>query len=223
MPAPCRRSPAPRPGAFSGGPRRGSSRHRSCRCPRCPTGARRTSRSSATTLMPPMAPSLPGARLSTLRIGSPASSVLRTCSGDRLRRACASARASPGRRRGRRPRRRSRAPGRDRAGRASRPVRAVISADSRAAAMPSLSVVHTRAVAAQERRAGAFLAAEAQRAVEQAVDEPLEADRHLVEPAAEPRGDAVDHGAADHASCRRRRRCASAAGCGTDSRSATAR
>ena len=47
--------------------------------------------------------------------------------------------------------------------------------------MPSLSVVHTRAVAAQERRAGALLAAEAERAVEQAVDEPLESDRHFDE------------------------------------------
>ena len=53
--------------------------------------------------------------------------------------------------------------------------------------MPSLSVVQTRAVAAQERCARALLAAEAQRAVEQALDEPLEADRHLVQPAAEPR------------------------------------
>ena len=54
------------------------------------------------------------------------------------------------------------------------------------------------AVAPQKGRAGAFLAAEAQRAVEQAVDEPFEADRHLVELAAQPRGDAIDHGAADH-------------------------
>ena len=63
--------------------------------------------------------------------------------------------------------------------------------------MPSLSVVHTAAVAAQERRARAFLAAETERAVEQSVDEPLEADRHLVELAAEPRGHAIDHRAAD--------------------------
>ena len=53
--------------------------------------------------------------------------------------------------------------------------------------MPSLSVVHTDAVAAQERGAGAFLAAETERAVEQAVDEPFEADGHLDQPAAELR------------------------------------
>ena len=51
------------------------------------------------------------------------------------------------------------------------------------------------AVAAQERGAGALLPAEAERAVEQAVDEPLEADRHLVEAAAEVVGDEIDHGA----------------------------
>ena len=44
---------------------------------------------------------------------------------------------------------------------------------------PSLSVDHGAAVAAQERGARALLAAEAERAVEQPVDEPLEADRHL--------------------------------------------
>ena len=53
--------------------------------------------------------------------------------------------------------------------------------------MPSLSVVHTRAVAAQERRAGRLLAAEADRPVEQARHEPLEADRHLQQPPAERR------------------------------------
>ena len=58
------------------------------------------------------------------------------------------------------------------------------------------------AVPAQERRARALLAAEPERAVEQAVDEPLEAHRHLVELAAELRGDAIDHLAAHHASCR---------------------
>ena len=41
------------------------------------------------------------------------------------------------------------------------------------------------AIETQERRAGALLAAEAQRAVEQAIDEPFETDRHLVELAAE--------------------------------------
>ena len=42
-----------------------------------------------------------------------------------------------------------------------------------------------RAVDAQERRAGAFLAAEAERPVEQAVHEPLEPDRHFDEAAAQ--------------------------------------
>ena len=52
------------------------------------------------------------------------------------------------------------------------------------------------AVPAQERCARALLAAESEVARHEAGDEPLEAHRHLVEPAAEPRGDPVDHGAA---------------------------
>ena len=70
--------------------------------------------------------------------------------------------------------------------------------------MPSLSVVQTRAVAPQEGRAGAFLAAESQRTVKQAIDKPFEADRNLVELAAQARGHAVDHGAADHGLADRR-------------------
>src|SRR5688500_2124143 len=62
-------------------------------------------------------------------------------------------------------------------------------------------------VAAQERRARALFPAEAERAVDQTVDEPLEPDRHLDEPSAEHRRDAVDHAAAHdglaHASLRR--------------------
>ena len=54
------------------------------------------------------------------------------------------------------------------------------------------------AVQTNERRACALFAAEAKRSVEQAVHEPLEADRHLVEPPAELRGDAIDHLAAHH-------------------------
>src|SRR5207247_465581 len=54
-----------------------------------------------------------------------------------------------------------------------------------------------RAVAPEERRAGALLAAEPERPVEEAVDEPLEADRHLEEPPAEVGGDPVDHRARD--------------------------
>src|SRR5205085_3272838 len=56
-----------------------------------------------------------------------------------------------------------------------------------------------RAVAAQERGAGAFLAGKAEIAAEQAVDEPFEADRRLHQPAPEFFGDAIDDRAADHA------------------------
>ena len=62
---------------------------------------------------------------------------------------------------------------------------------------PSLSVDHGAAVAAQEGGARALLAAEAQRPVEQAVDEPLEADGHLEHAPAEVGGDAVDDRAGD--------------------------
>src|SRR5918996_117750 len=55
-----------------------------------------------------------------------------------------------------------------------------------------------RAVAAQERGAGALLSAEAQRAVEQPLDEPLEAHRHLDEPPPEVGRHPVDHAARDH-------------------------
>src|SRR3546814_132922 len=55
-----------------------------------------------------------------------------------------------------------------------------------------------RAVAAQEAGARAFLAAQAERTVEQTVGEPLEAHWRLVQLAVEPRGNAVDHAAADH-------------------------
>ena len=83
-------------------------------------------------------------------------------------------------------------------------MRAVISADSSAAIMPSLSVVQTVPSRAQERRARALFAAESQRAVQQAVDEPLEADRHLVQLAAQLRRHAIDHAAADHGLAHRR-------------------
>ena len=86
-----------------------------------------------------------------------------------------SAPASPGRRSGGRPAPRT-APSAPRTTSAGlRPVRAVSSAASRQAVIPSLSVVQTRAVAAQERRPGALLAAEPDRAVDEPVDEPLEA------------------------------------------------
>jgi hypothetical protein len=51
------------------------------------------------------------------------------------------------------------------------------------------------AVAAQERGAGALLAAEADGAVQQPADEPLEADRHLDQPPAEVGRHPVDHAA----------------------------
>src|SRR5438045_9006858 len=52
-----------------------------------------------------------------------------------------------------------------------------------------------QAVAAQERRAGALLAAETEAAVEETVDEVLEADRDLDELAADLPGHAIDEGA----------------------------
>src|SRR6185436_10364496 len=53
------------------------------------------------------------------------------------------------------------------------------------------------AVLAQECGAGALFTTEAQRAVDQAVDEPFEAHRHFVEPPSEFRRHVVDHLAAD--------------------------
>src|SRR6266404_8500814 len=54
-----------------------------------------------------------------------------------------------------------------------------------------------RPIEAQERCPGAFLAAEADRAVEQTIDEPFEADRHLDQFAAQAGADPIDDGAAD--------------------------
>jgi len=48
------------------------------------------------------------------------------------------------------------------------------------------------AVQTKERRAGALLATKAQRAIAQAIHEPLEADRHFVELPPQLRGDAVN-------------------------------
>ena len=62
--------------------------------------------------------------------------------------------------------------------------------------MPSLSVDHRRAVQTQARRPGAFLPAEAQRPVQQAVHKPLEADGRLVERAVSRPRHPVDHRAA---------------------------
>ena len=54
------------------------------------------------------------------------------------------------------------------------------------------------AVAPKKRGAGAFFAGKTQPASEQAFDEPLEANGHFVERPLQPRGDAIDHAAADH-------------------------
>ena len=59
-----------------------------------------------------------------------------------------------------------------------------------------MSVVQTLPSRRSERRAGALFAAEAKRAVEQAIHKPLETDRHLVELTAKLGGDTIDHLAA---------------------------
>ena len=51
--------------------------------------------------------------------------------------------------------------------------------------MPSLSVVQTCAVRRRNDDAGALFARESQRARQQSLDEPLEADRNLVQPPSE--------------------------------------
>ncbi len=152
---------------------------------------------SVTTFNPPIGAPLPGALVSVAMIFSPARSLAVICSGDSLLedlfllrgRRRVDAFVHRGAELARELLVQSR---RDRG-----PLRAVISAASSAGTMPSLSVVQTRAVAAQEGGARAFLAAEAERAVEQPVDEPFEADRNLDEPAAERCRHAIDHAAAD--------------------------
>ena len=58
--------------------------------------------------------------------------------------------------------------------------------------MPSLSVVHTDAVALEERRAGAFLSGKTERAGTETVDEPFEADRGFDQLAVQLFCDAID-------------------------------
>ena len=99
------------------------------------------------------------------------------------------------------------------------PVSAVISAASRPRISPSLSVVQTEPSRAQEGCARALLAAEAERAVNQPVDEPFEAHRHLDELAPQLCGHAVDHGAGDHRLAHGRCPRATPAGSQTDRRS----
>ena len=175
---------------------------------------------AAITLMPPIGASLPGARSST-RLDRLAGELRRRviCSRRQLRELLLL----------RRRRRRLDAVGtrcaelvgqrRDTARAGSRPVRAVISAASSAGTMPSLSVVH--AVPSRRRNDAPALSSppKPSDAVQQAVDEPFEADRHLVQPAAEPRGHAVDHRAADDRLADRRVRAPLRRDCGTDSRS----
>ena len=60
-----------------------------------------------------------------------------------------------------------------------------------------MSVVQTDPSRRRKRRSGALLAGEAERAVDQAIDEPFEPHGHFDELAAELRGDAVDDAAAD--------------------------
>ena len=55
-----------------------------------------------------------------------------------------------------------------------------------------------RSVSPEERRSGALLAGEAERAADQAIDEPFEPHGHFDKLAAELRGDAVDDAAADN-------------------------
>ena len=70
------------------------------------------------------------------------------------------------------------------------------------------------AIQADKGSTRALFPAKAQRAVEQAFDEPLETDRHLVELAAELRRDAIDHLAADDRLADRRVPCSTAADAG---------
>ena len=77
------------------------------------------------------------------------------------------------------------------------PVRAVISAASRPAMIPSLSVVQTLPSRRRKEAPALSSPAKPSRPVHKSVDEPVEADGHLVKPAAQARGNAVDHAAAD--------------------------
>ena len=195
--APGPRSPAPPSRCGAVDPRHESSPRRSCRCPPCRRAGRRTSRSSATTFTPPIGASLPGARLRMRWIVSPASCVQRTCSGESadepllLRRG--GRRLDPV---GDRLAELARQLAVDLAGIASG-ARGDLRREQRRDDAVLVRRPH-RAVAAEEGGARALLAAEAERAVEQTVDEPLEADRHLVEPPAQLRAHAIDHRAAHH-------------------------
>ncbi len=150
------------------------------------------------TLTPPIGALLPGALVRICSIGSPASSVMRTCCRSSLAELLLSALASPG------------ASTRSAKRRAEILCqRAVVLAGISAGARGDLRRQQRRhdavlvggphaAVDAAERGAGAFLAAESQVPVEQSRDEPFEAHRHLVHVALEPAADPIDHRAAHH-------------------------
>ena len=149
---------------------------------------------------------LPGARVSLAMIGSPASVVSLTGSGDSFcKRAFCSGVAGGvdarvvGRAELARSARGKCSPG-------SLPVRAVISAASRSRIRPSLSVVQT--VPSRRRKLAPALSSppKQQRAVEQAGDEPLEPHRHLDKLPAQCCHHAVDHAAAHQRLAHRRAR-----------------
>ena len=83
-------------------------------------------------------------------------------------------------------------------------MRAVISAASNARDNSVLVRRPDAAIPTDERRARTFFPAEAEGAVEQTGDEPLEAHRHLIELPAKLRGDPINHLAAYHRLANRR-------------------
>ena len=82
---------------------------------------------------------------------------------------------------------------------------AVISAASKSMIGPSLSVVHTRAVAPQKTRARAFFAAETEEPSNKSRRKPFETDRRFAKFAAQLVHHAVNHAAADQRFADRRR------------------
>ena len=178
--------------------RRESSPRRSCRCLRSPTDARRTIRFVVTDLAARRSEHRCPARGPSMRwIFSPASSCGGTARGDSLRQPRLLCRRS----------RRLHAPldglaqlARQRpvdfAGIASR-CAAVISADSSAGTMPSLSVVHTLPSRRRQHAPALSSPAKPSAPSSKAIDEPFEADRHFVETAPSFAAHAIDHLAAD--------------------------
>ena len=136
------------------------------------------------TFIPPMAAPLPGAPVRIARTVRPPALVASTCSGESCLKPlfCSGSPARRSARNGVRIRGSARV---EFAG-----IRAGDRRDLRRQQAQDHAVLVRgphRAVAAQKRRACAFLAAEAERAVEQPVDEPFESDRDFDEAAAQPR------------------------------------